>query len=212
MFKKTGYKARVYESFILSPQYTPMDFWNEYKDSMLLILKEEDILEFNMVYSGNVDISGNIINISCEDDAVYRSREEKLIKTITGVFQSKALFEVSVNIKYTEPVSMDKFPATGTYGIAEIYYKGSTIKNTFTKPAVSGKGFNKSISDDFMNKPVSMTNNVNNGEDSYYANMGGASLASEMFNKDNGFKDKNIKQDNVKKNNAKDKNNNTAAR
>ncbi len=212
VFKKTGYKARVYESFILSPQYTPMDFWNEYKDSMLLILKEEDILEFNMVYSGNVDIFGNIINISCEDDAMYRSREEKLIKTITGVFKSKALFEVSVNIKYTEPVSMDKFPATGTYGIAEVYYKGSTIKNTFTKPAVSGKGFNKSISDDFMNKPVSMTNDVNNGEDSYYANMRGASLASEMFNKDNGFKDKSIKQDNVKKNNAKDKNNNTATR
>lgn len=161
---KAGYKVQVYDRFNLSSQYTPENFWNEYKDSILLILKEENILEFNMLYSGKAEITGNIINISCEDDSMYRAREEKLIEVISGIFRDKALFEVSVNIKYTEPVSINELPATGTYGKAD----------------VPGKPFN---GNNPKTPKVNVKNNVNTGEDSYYANMAGASLASEMFNK-----------------------------
>ena len=161
---KAGYQVQVYDRFNLSSQYTPENFWNEYKDSILLILKEENILEFNMLYSGKAEITGNIINISCEDDSMYRAREEKLIEVISGIFRDKALFEVSVNIKYTEPVSINELPATGTYGKAD----------------VPGKPFN---GNNPKTPKVNVKNNVNTGEDSYYANMAGASLASEMFNK-----------------------------
>lgn len=73
VLKSAGYEVKVYDSFKLSLQYSPLDFWNEYKDSIMLILKEENILEFNMVYSGVTDIEGSIINISCEDDSMYLS-------------------------------------------------------------------------------------------------------------------------------------------
>jgi len=170
---KAGYKVQVYDRFNLSSQYTPENFWNEYKDSILLILKEENILEFNMLYSGKAEITGNIINISCEDDSMYRAREEKLIEVISGIFRDKALFEVSVNIKYTEPVSINELPATGTYGKADVHYMPGAAD-------VPGKPFN---GNNPKTPKVNVKNNVNTGEDSYYANMAGASLASEMFNK-----------------------------
>lgn len=170
---KAGYKVQVYDRFNLSSQYTPENFWNEYKDSILLILKEENILEFNMLYSGKAEITGNIINISCEDDSMYRAREEKLIEVISGIFRDKALFEVSVNVKYTEPVSINELPATGTYGKADVHYMPGAAD-------VPGKHFN---GNNPKTPKVNVKNNVNTGEDSYYANMAGASLASEMFNK-----------------------------
>lgn len=170
---KAGYKVQVYDRFNLSSQYTPENFWNEYKDSILLILKEENILEFNMLYSGKAEITGNIINISCEDDSMYRAREEKLIEVISGIFRDKALFEVSVNVKYTEPVSINELPATGTYGKADVHYMPGAAD-------VPGKPFN---GNNPKTQKVNVKNNVNTGEDSYYANMAGASLASEMFNK-----------------------------
>ncbi len=115
VFQHTGYEVQIYDSFSLSAQYSPSDFWNDYKDSILLVLKEENILEFNMVYSGTVNVSGNIINISCEDDCMYRAKEEKLICCLKEIFKEKAGFEISVNINYTEPVMADSFTDTGRY-------------------------------------------------------------------------------------------------
>ena len=169
---RAGYKVKIYDKFNLSPQYTPENFWNEYKDSILLILKEENILEFNMVYSGTAEITGNTINISCEDDSMYRAREENLIEIISGIFRDKALFEVSVNVKYTEPVSVNKLPATGTYGNAgAVHYMPAAD--------VPGRPF-KGKDREIVNN---VKNSINTEEDNYYASMAGASLASEMFNK-----------------------------
>lgn len=175
---RAGYTAKVYDRFNLSSQYTPVNFWDEYRDSILLILKEENILEFNMVYSGNVDIAGNIINISCEDDSMYRAKEEKLAEIISSIFHTKASFEISVNVKYTEPVSINELPATGTYGMAEpVIYKAKPAGSN-VKQAVPGEPPVNKINNN--SNPVQ--DNVN-PEDNYYAAMAGASLASEMFNK-----------------------------
>ncbi len=171
---RAGYTAKVYDRFNLSSQYTPGNFWEEYHDSILLILKEENILEFNMVYSGIVDISESIINISCEDDSMYRAREGKLAEIISRIFSMKASFEISVNVKYTEPVSINELPATGTYGMAEpVLYKPKQAGNN-VKQALTGK--------DSVKKNNTLHDNVN-PEDNYYATMAGASLASEMFDK-----------------------------
>lgn len=171
---RAGYTAKVYDRFNLSSQYTPGNFWEEYHDSILLILKEDNILEFNMVYSGNVDIAGSIINISCEDDSMYRAREGKLAEIISRIFSMKASFEISVNVKYTEPVSINELPATGTYGMAgPVLYKPKQAGNN-VKQALTGK--------DSVKKNNTLHDNVN-PEDNYYATMAGASLASEMFDK-----------------------------
>ena len=156
---RAGYKVKVYDRFNLSSQYTPGNFWEEYHDSILLILKEENILEFNMVYSGNVDVTGNIINISCEDDSMYRAREEELAEIISRIFSTKASFEISVNVNYTEPVSINELPATGTYGMAEpVIYKAKSAGSNVQQDNV-------------------------NPEDNYYAKVAGTNNNSKGYNK-----------------------------
>lgn len=178
VLKSAGYEVKVYDSFKLSLQYSPLDFWNEYKESILLILKEENILEFNMVYSGVTDIEGSIINISCEDDSMYRAREEKLAEIIKKIFKKKAAFEVSVNIKYTEPVTIEELPATGTYGADIITYKppaGIAAKTGKSSTALPGNNQHQKITG-------KNTMPGNSPEQDYYENLAKTSLASEMFN------------------------------
>ncbi len=178
VLKSAGYEVKVYDSFKLSLQYSPLDFWNEYKDSIMLILKEENILEFNMVYSGVTDIEGSIINISCEDDSMYRAREENLEEIIKKIFKNKAAFEVSVNIKYTEPVTIEELPATGTYGTGIITYKppAGIVANKENSSA--------SLPENNRHQKSTGKNTMpgNPPEQDYYENLAKTSLASEMFN------------------------------
>lgn len=149
IFKRVGYKVRIHDSFNLSAQYSPADFWNDYKESILLALKEENILEFNMVYSGTVNIDSNVINILCEDDSMYRAKEEKLSYCLRTIFKEKAGFEISVNINYTKPVFTSNFPVADTYKPAIPVMpvpKEKQPSKSSQKAAVKGKNNNKNKS------------------------------------------------------------------
>jgi len=133
VLKKAGYRVDVCDNFKLSAQYRPENFWNEYKDSILMILKEKNILEFNMVYSGIVDVKGDALCISCEDDNLYKAQEKKLVLHLEEIFKEKAGFVISVDIHYTMPVLSNEISATGTYGFAEgsaFSQEGSSMTGT----------------------------------------------------------------------------------
>ena len=49
LFDKAGFTVQVTDRFRLSEQYTPENFWQEYQDSILMILKESNVLEFNII-------------------------------------------------------------------------------------------------------------------------------------------------------------------
>lgn len=150
ILKSAGYDVEVHDSFKLSAKYSPVDFWNDYKDSILLVLKEENILEFNMIYSGIVNINSNIINISCEDDAMYRAREEKLSCCLKSIFKEKAGFDISVNINYTEPVLVNKVPVMSTYEMPKfVNMSKDTPKKSSPNPKVKQKrqNFNRAAAD-----------------------------------------------------------------
>lgn len=153
VFKNAGYETEVYDKFNLSAQYSPADFWNDYKDSILLVLKEENILEFNMVYSGTVKINGDVIDILCEDDSIYRAKEDKLVCCLKEIFKEKAGFEMSVNINYTEPVMMNEFSSTGTYGTANIVEKQTVVAGS-SKTSGKSKPKPKRKEQNFSKKAV----------------------------------------------------------
>lgn len=104
VFAGAGIELKVHDSFDLSSTYTPVNFWDEYKDSIFLILKDKNVLEFDMLYSGNVTMSDNVLSISCEDDSMYRARESALRESIYDIFNKKAGFEPEIEFKYVEPV------------------------------------------------------------------------------------------------------------
>lgn len=101
--EKTGFLASVREHFLLSEQYTPEEFWGEYKESVLLILKEKNVLLFNMVYHGEVTVEGNLFQVVCEDDVLFRAREGQFIEIIKEIFQSKVGFLMEVSVDFTLP-------------------------------------------------------------------------------------------------------------
>ncbi|MDE6851364.1 MAG: hypothetical protein K2J67_02600, partial [Lachnospiraceae bacterium] len=102
-FAPTGYEVTVEDRFRLSDQYTPEIFWKEYRDSILLQLKEEDILQFNMFYHGESHVEEGTLYLCCDDDSLFRARETEVIQKIQRIFKTKAGFEIGMEIRYQEP-------------------------------------------------------------------------------------------------------------
>ena len=73
----TGVKVEIKEEFALSDAYSPTIFWEEYKDSILLLLKEKNVLLFNMVYRGKVEMEENSFLLQCEKDMLFQAREQE---------------------------------------------------------------------------------------------------------------------------------------
>ena len=101
-----GFSVRVDDSYDLSQQYRPEDFWKEYQDSIMEILKEDNILDFNILYRGQTEMSGAVLTISCEDDSMYRARQDRLVAKLKEIFAYKAGFDIDVKINYTQASSL----------------------------------------------------------------------------------------------------------
>ena len=104
-FKKTGFQVSVKEHFSLSEQYTPKAFWDEYKESILLLLKEKNVLLFDMLYRGKVTVEENSFVLQCEDDILFRSREQEFTESVQEMFRRLADFLIEVEVDYSLPVS-----------------------------------------------------------------------------------------------------------
>ena len=98
---KTGFLVSVKERFSLSEQYTPKLFWEEYQDSILLILKETNVLLFNMMYRGEVTMEGTSFLLACEKDVLFQAREQQLVELLQEIFKEKAAFEIEVSVEFS---------------------------------------------------------------------------------------------------------------
>ena len=97
----TGVKVEIKEEFALSDAYSPTIFWEEYKDSILLLLKEKNVLLFNMVYRGKVEMEENSFLLLCEKDMLFQAREQEFCDTVAQIFREKAGYLVSVSVDYS---------------------------------------------------------------------------------------------------------------
>ena len=97
----TGVKVEIKEEFALSDAYSPTIFWEEYKDSILLLLKEKNVLLFNMVYRGKVEMEENSFLLLCEKDMLFQAREQEFCDTVAQIFRKKAGYLVSVSVDYS---------------------------------------------------------------------------------------------------------------
>ena len=97
----TGVKVEIKEEFALSDAYSPTIFWEEYKDSILLLLKEKNVLLFNMVYRGKVEMEENSFLLQCEKDMLFQAREQEFCDTVAQIFREKAGYLVSVSVDFT---------------------------------------------------------------------------------------------------------------
>lgn len=100
-FAKTKFSAAVREHFTLPGSYTPEAFWREYSESVLLLLKERNVLLFNMLYRGEVSFEGSLMRIACEDELLFRAREQELKEYIQEIFLGKAGLSIDIQVSFS---------------------------------------------------------------------------------------------------------------
>ena len=130
IFYPMGFDVRIEDYYILSEQYQPFIFWEEYQDSVLQILKETNMLDFTMLYNGQSKMEENILTITCEDDSMYRSREKYLIETIQKIFRKKAGMEILVEMKYVEPKKKEEPQGYEIFHIESVNKQKNSIQSS----------------------------------------------------------------------------------
>ncbi|MCI8780177.1 MAG: PolC-type DNA polymerase III [Lachnospiraceae bacterium] len=132
---KTGFSVLLQEHFVLSEQYTPKAFWEEYKDSILLILKETNVLLFNMLYKGKAVVEGSSFHLDCENDALFKTREQQFIEMVQSVFREKAGLSVEVSVDFSLPVILEEKEGYEVYHRNVRKAEFSQKKEKLTQPA-----------------------------------------------------------------------------
>lgn len=132
---KTGFSVLVHEHFSLSEQYTPEVFWEEYQDSILLILKETNVLLFNMLYKGKVTVRDASFHLACENDALFQTREQQFVEMVQSVFKEKAGFSIEVSVEFSLPVKLQETGEQEVYhrNVRNVDFSKNTEKKAHTK-------------------------------------------------------------------------------
>lgn len=89
--------------FVLSESYTPEKLMPIYLDSMIEELKEESVLEANILRSAKWHFEENVLHLSCEDNSVVKQRTQELKEKLLYIFNERCGFSVGVVYDYYEP-------------------------------------------------------------------------------------------------------------
>ena len=102
-FRGVPMTVKVLEKFVLSSQYTPELFFDAYKSSMSLELKNYSILVFNMFRNAVITFPEiNQMHLVLQSTVLAKSKEEELIGYIEKVFCERSGFSLRVETEYQE--------------------------------------------------------------------------------------------------------------
>ena len=80
LFSKVPVDVQIEEEYALSGQYTPEALLREYRDSIILELKERSILASNMFAQANLHYEeGNVVCVELLDSIVSEGRKEEIL-------------------------------------------------------------------------------------------------------------------------------------
>ena len=105
LFPTGNITVKIYEKFSLSSQYTPRYFMEQYRDSILLELKEYSHVEFTAFKSAKISYpteSSMLLNL--EDSVLVRIKEEELLRILDKIFNERCGFSVTFQVEYREAV------------------------------------------------------------------------------------------------------------
>ncbi|MGN0263113.1 MAG: PolC-type DNA polymerase III [Oliverpabstia sp.] len=104
-FSGTPLQVKIIEKFVLSRQYTPENFLDVYKPSILLELKHYSMLEFNMFATAEISFpEPETMDLVMTDSAIAREREPELVRILEKIFCERCGFNLKVHTDYKKPV------------------------------------------------------------------------------------------------------------
>ena len=104
-FANAPLRVKIIEKFQLSSQYTPENFLDVYRQSILLELKQYSALEYNMFYTAEITFSDpETMELVMTDSVVARDREHELVRVLEKIFCERCGFNLKVHPAYRKPV------------------------------------------------------------------------------------------------------------
>ena len=101
LFSGVNIEIKVIEKFRLSRQYTPENLMEVYRSSMLLELKNYDMLLCNMFQTAQVTFSGEMdMHLRLAETVIARQKEEELIAYLEKVFCERCGMNLRVETEF----------------------------------------------------------------------------------------------------------------
>ena len=103
LFGSMQIDIHIFESFMLSRQYTPENLMREYRDSILDELKGRSMVEYNMFLNTKYRFEeGNTLCLTMEDSVIAQGKQEAIASLIQKVFNERCNVPIHVRVIYEE--------------------------------------------------------------------------------------------------------------
>ncbi len=104
LFAKTAVSVEIIDEYALSGQYTPQALMQEYRESILLELKEISVLAANMFAQAKIHYEdGNVICLELLDTIVSEGRKDEILTLLEKLFNERFHIAADIRITYREP-------------------------------------------------------------------------------------------------------------
>nr|WP_294490556.1 PolC-type DNA polymerase III [uncultured Mediterraneibacter sp.] len=104
LFANVPVSVHIEEEYALSGQYTPEALMNEYRESIILELKERSVLASNMFAQADIRYEeGNVICLELLDTIVSEGRKEEILNLLQQIFSGRFRVHADIRITYREP-------------------------------------------------------------------------------------------------------------
>ncbi|MCR5100998.1 MAG: PolC-type DNA polymerase III [Butyrivibrio sp.] len=109
-FRAQDLNIKIYEKFNLSAQYTPENFLDIYKDSILLELKDYDPIEYCLFRGAKFDFSEDNVLMTLEDTVVAQKKSPDLVRVLSKIMNERCGLKTDISIKYEKKEKENKEP------------------------------------------------------------------------------------------------------
>ena len=103
LFGNAAIQIQIEEQYILSEQYTPKDLMAEYKDSVILELKQDSALTANMFEQADIRFEGrDICCLELTDSIVSQGKKERIVAVLDEIFNRRCGVRTEFRVTYKE--------------------------------------------------------------------------------------------------------------
>ena len=104
LFAKIPVSIQILEEYALSGQYTPEALMEEYRESMILELRQTSVLAASMFGQAEIHYGeGNIVCLELLDTIVSEGRRAEILAFLEKIFAERFRMEADIRISYREP-------------------------------------------------------------------------------------------------------------
>ncbi len=101
LFAMNMIRIQLVEKYQLSLLYTPENLLKEYRESILLELKNRSIVERNMYANAQLRFEeGNVVFIQFEDTIVAEGKAESIVDLLKEIFEERCNIPVDIHVEY----------------------------------------------------------------------------------------------------------------